>query len=195
MEKEKIIVHLSKSMLTLSFQMFEGDIDVDDLTKIHYHNLFGELVTISALLNKVGLILAEAEEAYNLKKLEREICEAELQKRIRRESISSGGKFKTMEYNKDGSGILGTEIYIKTSDKSIEQAIILDPGYQISKKNEIKAYRDYMYVDKLYWAVSSKDKKLNNLMREIKPEDFEKEIVEGVINGMMVKKTLYKNIV
>lgn len=194
MEKEKVIVHLSKSMLTLSFEMFSGDVDVDDLTKIHYYNLFGELVTISALLNKVGLILAEAEEAYSLKKLEREICEAEISKRLRRESTSNGGKFKTMEYFPDGSGIPGTEIYVKSSDASISQAIILDPGYQIKKKNEIKAYRDQMYVDKLYWAVSSKDKKLNNLMREVKPEDFEKEIVEGVINGMMIKKTKYKNI-
>lgn len=194
MSKESIIVHLSKSILTLSFEMFEGDVDIDDLTKIHYHNIYGEVITVSTLLNKVGVILSEAEEVYNLKKFECEVYEAELKKRLRRESVSSGGKFKSYEYNEKGEVISGTEIYIKATDASIQEAILLDPGYQIKKKNQIKADRDFKIIDKLYWSINSKDKKLNNFIREITPEEFEKEIIEGLVNGIMIKKTSYKNI-
>lgn len=189
MEQEQIVVHLSKSMLTLSFQMLE-DVDVDDLTKIHYHNIFGEVVTVSALLNKVGLIRAEAEEAFSLKKMECEIYKAELSKRLRRESATNAGKLKTL----DESGTPGSEIYVKATEDGIEGSILLDAGYQTKKKNEIKAWRDFQYVDSLYWSIKSKDQKLNNLMRDVKPEDFEREIVEGTINGMMIKKHNYKNI-
>ena len=188
---EKITVHLNSSVLTLSFQMMEGDINVDDLTKIHYENLFGELVTVSALLNKIGLIKAEAEEIYNLKKFEAEIYKAEANKRLRREIVENGGKIRIVERKQ---GIVVSDVFVKATEDAIENAIILDEGYQIKKKNEIKAYRDFSYIDSLYWAVQSKDKKLNNLMREVTPEDFEKEIVEGVINGILIKKHKYKNI-
>jgi hypothetical protein len=188
MSKEKIVVHLSKSMLTLTFDFFDDDVDVDDLTRIHYHNIFGEVVTVSTLLNKIGLIRAEAEESYEQKKLERVIYEAETSKRLRRESVENGGKIKVPGSNGGG------DVLIKATDTSIESAIVLDPGYQIKKKNEIKAWRDFQYVDSLYWAIKSKDTKLNNLMKEVKPEDFLSQIVEEKINGILIKKIPYKNI-
>ena len=188
---EKITVHLTSSVLTLSFEMMEGDINVDDLTKIHYENLFGELVTVSALLNKIGLIRAEAEEILSLKKLEVEVYSAEANRRLRREIVENGGKIRIVEKNQ---GVIVSDVLVKATEDAIANAIILDEGYQIKKKNEIKAFRDYGYIDSLYWAIQSKDKKLNNLMREVTPEDFEKEIVEGVINGILIKKHKYKNI-
>ena len=188
---EKVLVHLTNSILTLSFEMMEGDVDVDDLTKIHYENLFGELVTVSALLNKIGLIKAEAEEIHSLKKLELEIYKAETNKRLRREIVENGGKIRIVEKSQ---GTIVSDVLIKGTEDAIENAIILDEGYQIKKKNEIKAFKDFSYIDSLYWAIQSKDKKLNNLMREVTPEDFEKEIVEGVINGILIKRHKYKNI-
>jgi hypothetical protein len=40
----------------------------------------------------------------------------------------------------------------------------------------------------LFWATNSKSKKLEVLMKGIRPEEFENEIVEEFVNGMMIKK-------
>ena len=72
----EILVHFSGVPVTLETNGFSGRIDIDQLTSIDYGNLYGEAVTVSALLNKVGLLRAEAEQALAEKKLERDVCEA-----------------------------------------------------------------------------------------------------------------------
>ncbi len=52
---------------------------------------------------------------------------------------------------------------------------------------EIESKRDKL--DTLFWAVQSKDKKLNNLLPKIVPQDFEKELIEGKINTFKIVKT------
>ena len=42
-------------------------------------------------------------------------------------------------------------------------------------------------INSLYWAVKSKDDKLNRLTDKIRPEEFEKEIVESEINGIIIR--------
>jgi len=56
------------------------------------------------------------------------------------------------------------------------------------KKNVIKAQKDFSFIESLYWALSSKDKKLNNLIKEITPEEFEDRLIEGKVNGFIIKK-------
>ena len=76
----------------------------------------------------------------------------------------------------------------KITEGGLEEIVMLDEGLQIMKKNVIKAQKDFSFIDSLYWALSSKDKKLNNLIKEITPEEFEDRLIEGKVNGFIIKK-------
>jgi hypothetical protein len=66
-------------------------------------------------------------------------------------------------------------------------AIRRDPGYKAKKMEEFKVKRMADTIDGLYWSAKSKDKKLDNISTKIKPEEFEKEILEGEINSVIIK--------
>ena len=89
----KILVHFSGVPVELETNGFSGRIDIDQLTSIDYGNLYGEAVTVSALLNKVGLLRAEAEQALAEKKLERDVCEADTKRKWRQQANANQGKF------------------------------------------------------------------------------------------------------
>lgn len=176
----KVTVPIGEKVVVLKFGEFDNEIDVDSLTSIDYSNLFGEAVTVSALLNRIGILKAEAESHMSAAKLERDINSATLARQYRREANINSGKFTLM----DG----GRPVSIKLSEASLEQAILLDPVYQNLCKKVINAQRDLAFLDSLYWSIQSKDKKLSVLMRPIAPEDFYNELLEGEVNGMLIKK-------
>lgn len=178
---EQAPIFINGANVILKYTGFDEEIDVDDLTKIHYDNLFGEAVSVSALLNKTGILKADAEEYYERKKLEADIYEANLRKRWRRESNLTGGKFTlTIEGEEPEQ--------IKLTEKSLDEAVLLDPACQVHRNNVITAKSTLAKIDSLFWSVSSKDKKLNNIMKEVTPEEFANEVIEGKINGMMIRK-------
>jgi hypothetical protein len=39
----------------------------------------------------------------------------------------------------------------------------------------------------LYWSAKSKDSKLDKLSDKLRPEEFERELVEDTINGIVIK--------
>ena len=87
-----ILVHFNDVPVTLQTNGFEDTVDIDKLTSIEYSNLYGEAVTVSALLNKVGLLRAEAEKKVAECKLEKEVYEAQTKKEWLREANRNGGK-------------------------------------------------------------------------------------------------------
>ena len=172
MEQQSIIVNLGKKSFTLRFQGFDSEIDLDDLTKIHYENIYGELVTISALLNRVGLLKSEADNELAELKLTNEIHDANLRKTFKSQKIAAQEKYNLQD---------------------IDDAVITDPTY---KNNQLKLNRLQKQVNdinSIYWAVKSKDDKLTNLRSSFTPEDFEANIFDSVINGFMISAT--KNLV
>jgi len=179
MTKESTFVHLKEKVIELVYNSLDDQIDVDNLTSIDYSNLYGESVTIPALINKIGLFKAEAEAALNEGKIELDIYEAESRKKYRREAADNAGKVLIQEK---------PEQWLKLTEKALDELIILDRGWQVKKKNVAKREKDLGFVDSLFWACKAKDQKLNHLLPATVPEDFENQIVEGKINGMMIKK-------
>jgi hypothetical protein len=177
----KHLIHIGEKPVVLIYSDFEDEIDVNELTRIHYENLWGEAVTVSTLLNRIGQLRAEAERIYDSKKFELNVLEADLKKRWRREANKSSGKFSITDDD-------GTVIFIKLTEKSLDDAVLCDKGYQTVKNNEIKVKRDYGYIDSLFWAIQSKDRKLNNLLPQVTPGEFYDELIEGSINGIFIKK-------
>lgn len=172
----KKVVHIGNYPLILISKESDDNINIDELTSINYSNLYGEAATVSALLNKVGMWKSEAEAYYQTKVLERNVFEASLKKQLRREANLNGGKF-----------ILEGES-IKLTEKSLEDAVILDIKYQEMSKEIIEAKRDLDMVDSLFWAIQDKSKKLNNILKPVTPEEFVSELIEGEINLLLIKK-------
>ncbi len=171
-----INVHFNNVPVELETNGFDGKVDIDRLTSIDYSNLFGEAVTVSALLNKIGLLRAEAEKAVADKKLEKDVYEADLKKRWRRQAQKNGGKF----FIDDDE--------IKLSEKALDEAILLDEDYQQLSCELIEAQKNFAVLDTLQWSVQDKSKKLNNLLRPVTPSEFLQELVEGEVNSFFIKK-------
>ena len=172
----EILVHFNDVPVTLVTNGFEDTVDIDKLTSIEYSNLYGEAVTVSALLNKVGLLRAEAEKKVAECKLEKEVYEAQTKKEWRREANRNGGKFTLALED-------GEVEEIKLSEKALDEALLLDEDYQ----NLCIAY-----IDALQWAVQDKSKKLNNLLKPVTPTEFLGELVEGKVNSFFIKKAGFK---
>lgn len=176
----EILVHFNDVPVTLVTNGFEDTVDIDKLTSIEYSNLYGEAVTVSALLNKVGLLRAEAERAVSEKKLEKEVYEADMKKGWRREANRNGGKF-TIEDEE-----------IKLSEKALDEALLLDEDYQKLCLEYIEAQKNFSVLDALQWSVQDKSKKLNNLLKPVTPQEFLSELVEGKVNSFLIAKKGFK---
>lgn len=179
------VLYLGTKPVVLIYNEFEEDINVSEITRIDYSNLFGEAVTISSLLNSIAQLRSQAEEEYERKKLNRHILEADLDKRWRREANRNEGKFSITEED-------GSITTLKLTEKALESCIITDKGYQTAKNNEISAKRDFAYLEALYWAVQDKSKKLDNMLPKVTPHEFYDELIEGTVNGIFIKKEFKK---
>lgn len=177
MASETVKIGFKNKIILLNFEEFDEEIDVDELCKIDYSNLYAEFVTIAALMNRVGIWKAESENDHAEAKLARDIYCAETGARLRRtlktETTDYKGNPKTKPATKD----------------EIDDAVLLDTVVQNHYKKVIRLQKEYNYMDSLYWAIKSKEMKLNKLIEgmNITPEDFEKELIEGKYNGIIIK--------
>ena len=177
MNQETYIVELgSERMVSLSITPFDTDVDMDDITRIHYDNIVGEILTTSVLLNRVGVLLAEMEEIVARTKLDFDLFyarESETQRRI----------LTSTDYTEQQT----VKKVNKPTVSEVESAIILSPNYAVKKRHLFKVQKERDYINSLYWAVKDKSDKIQKMTEKLKPEDFEHEILEGTINGVLVK--------
>lgn len=170
------VVHIGDKPVMLISADAEGAVDIDSLCRIDHSNLYGEIVTVSALLNKIGIWKAEAEALYNRSKLKCDIYEANFRKEIRIEANKNQGKFK-----------MGDD-YIKLTEKSVEEAIYTDPEFQGLKDDMIENQRMLNILDSWFWAINDKSKKLSSIVKPVSPDEFLNELVEAKVNTFLIKK-------
>jgi hypothetical protein len=163
----KTVIHLDGRPVQLETRNFQEEVDVDQLLSIDHSNLYGEAVTISALLNHTGILKAEAERALSEKKLELEVFESTLRQSIRKDAVAKADKL---------------------TEAGLNELVSMDGGYQIKKKNVATSQYNLGIVDSIFWAVQSKDRKLNNLIKGVTPQELFDELVEGVVNNIVIKK-------
>lgn len=166
-KEDFVVLHFGNQVITIKFGKFEDEIDADDLCKIDYSNLYGEAVTVSALMNRLGILKAEAEFIFKQKTLDFEVREAQFRKDERRKANSDG---------------------IKLTEKALEDIVLLDEGLIVMRNNIAKAEKDLRIMEALYFAILSKDKKLNNILKPLTPQELGNEIIEGKVNGLIIKK-------
>lgn len=165
---ELIKIPIGDKIIVLKQEDFDADIDIDDVTQIHYENLYGEIVTISALYNRIGILKAQVDNEFEDYKLDCNIFESQTRKNIISRELGLGKK--------------------KPSLNDLEDEVNTNPEviFKRKKLNQLKKNCDY--INALYWAIQSKDKKLSVLMKGVTPEEFSEKIIEGRINYFYIKK-------
>lgn len=174
--KEVIKIALENKVIVLTYESFDTDVDMDNLTQIQYDNLFGEIITVSTLMNKIGLLQADVEAVVKHHDLELAIYKADLYERYRK-SLTRRENY----IRKDGIKI------IEPGNTELENAVYRDEGYKLKVSENIRLHKNLAYIQSFYWSVKSKDNKLNALMKGTTPEEFTNGILEGTINTIMIK--------
>lgn len=165
----KKIINVGGQTLAIVYEEFDEKVDLDSLLKIDYSNLMGEIITFPIIVNRFGLLLADAESAVAEAKLTLEIYEAKAKERIRVQLVGeNGGKNPTVD--------------------ALNSAVIQDKGYQQMKRKFIDAQKVRDYLNSAFWSAKDKSAKLDKLSLTIQDGELPDEVLERRVNGIKVKK-------
>ena len=180
-DKSILIIDLPTRSVKLILPTFDMDMDVDDILKIDYSNVIGELLTFPVIMNRIGVLKAEQEDVVRKAKMSTEIYEAQLKQQYYRtlateKTLSTGANKGTVK------------LQAPTADQ-VASRVLMDSNYQLKQENYSSRQKDLSLLESWYWAAKSKDDNLKRISMHLKPEEYEKEIIEGVVNGIMIKNT------
>lgn len=165
----KKIINVGGQTLAIVYEEFDEKVDLDSLLKIDYSNLMGEIITFPIIVNRFGLLLADAESAVAEAKLTLEIYEAKAKERFRVQLVGeNGGKNPTID--------------------ALNSAVIQDKGYQQMKRKYIDAQKVRDYLNSAFWSAKDKSAKLDKLSLTIQDGELPDEVLERRVNGIKVKK-------
>lgn len=170
--REKTTLELKDKIVVLTCESWDTDIDMDDMLKIDHHNIYAEIITVSVAINRVGNLLANMTELVAENKLDFDIFMAQKKEEVRKELSVPDDKGK---------------IYKATIDE-IDSIIIRKQEYKVKKQKSITLQKNWDIINSYYWAMQSKANKLEKLSEKLRPEEFEHEIVQEKINGVMIQK-------
>ena len=176
----KYTIHIGNEPIILEHENLDRTINVDDLCKIDTGNIYGEAVTISPAANRIGLLRSEVEGLMAESKLELRVFEGNFKAKLRKQAANDSGFYTQRIGNED--------VRIKATEKALETSFETDKEWIKIKKKMITAEKNFNALSSLYWAVQDKSRKLNNLIGGTTPEEFINGMVEGKINGILIKK-------
>lgn len=165
---EKRIIQIGGNTYKLIFDNFDEDVDIDSLLKIDYSNLIGELVTFPVILNRFGILLAEAESQVAETKLNMDVYEAKTKERLRIElAEQNNGKAPTVE--------------------ALNNAVVSNKAYQAMKRKYIEVVKTRDYINSIFWAVKDKSDKISSLLKQSEIT-LETDVMPERLNGIFIKK-------
>lgn len=165
-EQEVTAIHLKGKTLLLQIRDFgSSDINIEDLLQIDTFNLLADIVTWPVIFNRISNIKAEIDNYLREVKFDLSAFEAQLYEEHKRKLAADG----------------------KVTEKAIEMSIKRDPNYKLKQFSVFEVQKQADIIDGLYWSAKSKDKKLEVISAKVKPDEFEKDILDGVINSVMIK--------
>ncbi len=180
--KQLTTVQLKNKILSLEIKDFgDSPVDTEELLQVDMNNPIADIATFPVLFNRIGNIKAEIDDYLREVQLDFEIFEAQKREELRKSLVTQ------IDDNK-GKGGLKT-VYPTIGE--VDDALTRSPEYKVKKIQLNKVKKEADIVDALYWAAKSKDKKLDAISAKLKPEDFEKEILEGTINSVLIR--VHKN--
>jgi len=173
-------IRVGEQEITLYHDNMDASINVDELTRIDVGNIFGDAVTISAAVNRIGLIKAEVEALMSETKLDYKIYEGGFKAKLRKQAANNSGFYTVRIGNED--------VKIKATEKALETCFETDEEWIRLRKLHIQAEKNFNSLSSLYWACQDKSRKLNSLVNGVTPTEFVEQMIEGKINGILLKK-------
>lgn len=166
---DKKIIKIGDKTWTLVIKPFDDEVEIDDLLRIDYSNLIGEIVTFPVVVNRIGIMLAEAESAVSEKKLNLDVFEAKTKERLRTEITEANGKAPTVE--------------------ALNNAVLQEPAYQAMRRGVINAQKTRDYLNSVFWSAKDKSAKLDKLSLTIQAGDIPDEVIEGRVNNVILRRS------
>lgn len=163
MEKEKVSIDLEDGRTVVLILDYIDEIETNEITSIDYGNIMGEFLTCSRIINSVGNLRAGLQNFLAKEKLKFEI-------------------WWSQAYDEKASG--DTK---RPTKEMIEAHIKRLPEYKKHKTLLNQVEYKLSLTENLYWSLREKDAKLEKLFGSLKPEEFNKELIEGQVNKCMVR--------
>jgi hypothetical protein len=176
----KYNINVGGTEITLEHDDLDRNINIDDLTRIDSSNIFGEHTTISTAVARIGLLKSEVEARMAEAKLEYKLYEGNYKSNLRSQASKNSNKYSIRVGNED--------VEVKLTEKSLETCFEVDAEWLKLKRAFITAEKNFNALDVLYWACQDKSRKLNGLVNGTTPEEYIAGMVEGKINGILIKK-------
>lgn len=176
MAQETTYLHLKGKTISFLVKDFgDSAIDTEELLQVDINNVIGDIITFPVLFNRIGIIKAEIDNLLREIQLDFDVFQAQKRQELRKSLVHQ------ME---DGKGKPKTKY--PTIDE-VEDALMRSPEYKVKRTALNAVKKEVDIIDALYWSAKSKDKKLDAISAKIKPEEFEKEIIEGTINSVLIR--------
>lgn len=185
MEKSKVMeiktINFKNKIIQLKLEEYTGEIDVEDLTQIHYFNLLGDILTFPSALNRIGNLLTEADA--NIKEYELDLKSAKVELRKRRALLEKEAwkNLKQQGINSPTLQQISNELLLDTTHDKYEEE------YREDERGLIEVQRDRDHINNLYWSCKAKLDLLTRLSEKIRPEDFADEVLDSTINGILIR--------
>lgn len=174
MQTEKLVTTLEISGKTIVFahRGFSDEFDIESVLRIDVERLAIEILTFPVVLNRIGLLLAEADNAVSETNLDLEIWMAKERERIRLELID----------NK----VAGDKLTQDDMKYKQEAKLKGSPMYLAKNKIAFAAKKRRDFVNSIFWSAKDKSDKLNHLATSLKGwKTLEQLLDEGLLNGSM----------
>lgn len=167
-------IPMGDQVLKISVNQFDEDseLDIEQLLKIDYSRLKAESVTFPVVLNRLGLMLADAENKLKNAQLDFEIWEAGFKSDIREDLLARKKEEKM------------TDEDIKARMYS---ALYANATFKVKKKQILKAEHDKTVLSAFFWNAKDKSEKINVLLDKAQPDDIQLEELGNSINGINFK--------
>lgn len=166
-EEERIVIEWGDKMVSLQVHNFSTDVDVEDILKIDYSNLLGEILTWPVLYNRIANLKAEIDHEVRVQKFDFEVFEANLKEEVRRKlSATRTGRVTVDE---------------------VDTEVKMNVNYRSLREQNFRREKDAQILDNLYWSAQSKTQLLQRLSEKIRPEEFSGELLSDTVNGVLIK--------
>lgn len=176
MSKNKITLTLGEDrVIRFSFDDFDGELDTDKLIRIDYENLVAEMLTFPVVVNKLGLLAADADSQFRLAKLNLKITEAKLRRQVREELTEEDVDAK------------GNRKVSKPTVQEIEDAIMIKKLYRSRNEDMNEAEKNKEYLYSIYDAAKDKSRKLDKLSLTLQPGDIDESLIQKQMNSIYFK--------